>query len=246
MIIYNAGALKFQNIIMKIVKQKLSLPIVNLDDVCASSATAAKKHGELLPASIRCIIAGASNSGKTNVIINLLRNPNALRYENIYVYSKSLNQSKYEFLRQILKPIKGLGYYEFNENDQIIPPAKAKPNSIFIFDDIACDKQAKIQEYFSRGRHDGVDSFYLAQSYARIPKHLIRDNVNMLVLFKLDELNLRHVYDDHVTTDMTFQKFKDVCAPCWSEGRYGFIVIDKDSQLNEGRYRKGFDAYICP
>lgn len=231
---------------MKIVKQNISLPITNLDSAFTNANSVSKKHGDLLPSSIRCIITGSSNSGKTNVILNLLKNENGLRFENVYVYSKSLFQPKYEFLRQILKPIKELGYYEFNENEQVISPCKAKNNSVFIFDDIMCDKQAKIQEFFSRGRHNGVDSFYLSQTYARIPKHLIRDNVNLLVLFKLDDLNLKHVYDDHVTTDMPIQKFKEMCSLCWSNDRYGFLVIDKDSELNEGRYRKGFDAYICP
>lgn len=231
---------------MKIVKQNISLPITNLDSAFTNANSVSKKHGDLLPSSIRCIITGSSNSGKTNVILNLLKNENGLRFENVYVYSKSLLQPKYEFLRQILKPIKELGYYEFNENEQVISPCKAKNNSVFIFDDIMCDKQAKIQEFFSRGRHNGVDSFYLSQTYARIPKHLIRDNVNLLVLFKLDDLNLKHVYDDHVTTDMPIQKFKEMCSLCWSNDRYGFLVIDKDSELNEGRYRKGFDAYICP
>lgn len=231
---------------MKIVKQNISLPITNLDSAFTNANSVSKKHGDLLPSSIRCIITGSSNSGKTNVILNLLKNENGLRFENVYVYSKSLVQPKYEFLRQILKPIKELGYYEFNENEQVISPCKAKNNSVFIFDDIMCDKQAKIQEFFSRGRHNGVDSFYLSQTYARIPKHLIRDNVNLLVLFKLDDLNLKHVYDDHVTTDMPIQKFKEMCSLCWSNDRYGFLVIDKDSELNEGRYRKGFDAYICP
>ena len=59
---------------------------------------------------------------------------------------------------------------------------------------VACDKQNNIKIYFSRGRHKNVDSFYLCRTYRRTPKHLLRDNANMLILFKQDELNLRHIY----------------------------------------------------
>lgn len=95
------------------------------------------------------------------------------------------------------------------------------------------------------GRHKNVDCFYLCQSYSRIPKQLIRDNANLIMVFKEDDLNLRHVYDDHVNTDMTFQKFKEVCGECWKD-KYGFLVINKDNAIAEGRYCKAFDYYIYP
>lgn len=228
---------------MKIIKQNQSLSVINLDDIVDVEKKKVQKHGILLPSSIRCIICGPSNSGKTNVIISLLLNSNGLRFKNIYIYSKSLYQPKYEFLKDVLSHVKGIGYHEFNENDDVIDPDAAKSDSVFIFDDVASSKQDKIQQYFSMGRHKSIDSFYLCQTYAKIPKHLIRDNINMCVLFKQDELNLKHVYDDHVTTDMSYQTFKDICSQCWSD-KYGFLVINKDNDLNNGRYRKGFDSYI--
>ena len=57
-------------------------------------------------------------------------------------------------------------------------------------------------------------------------------------------MNLKHIYSDHVNTDMPFQRFKDLCSKCWNDGEYGFIVIDKDRSLNDGRYKKGFDCFI--
>ena len=44
---------------------------------------------------------------------------------------------------------------------------------------------------------------FLSQIYARIPKHLIHDNANLLILFKQDGTNLKHVYNDHVPTCRT-------------------------------------------
>lgn len=226
---------------MRIVKQGTSLTIENED---FEGDIRYKKHGNLFPSTIRCIIVGPSNCGKTNVMINLIEHRNGLKFENVYVYSKSLGQPKYVYLEKLLKPIKGIGYYAFSGSEDILHPSEARKNSLFIFDDVACNNQDVIREYFSMGRHNHIDSFYLIQTYAKIPKHLVRDNANMLVLFKQDDLNLKHVYNDHIGTDMSFDNFKGLCSLSWNKP-YEFLCISKDNNINEGRYRKGFDHYIC-
>ncbi|CAH2008046.1 unnamed protein product [Acanthoscelides obtectus] len=132
-----------------------------------------------------------------------------------------------------------------NNNADILPPSKVKPNSIFIFDDAMAENQTSILGYFSMGRHKGVDCFYCVQSYSWVPKSVIRDNANLIILFKVDNTHLSHVFSDHVAPDMTFKQFQDMCAMCWSD-KHGFLVIDKDSELTSGRYRKGFDSFINP
>ena len=227
---------------MRTVKQKVTLPVMNMDHVVgAGHSIERRRHGQLLPDSIRALICGPSNCGKSNVMLSLIFDTNGLRFENVYIYSKSLYQPKYEYLQKVLNDIPEISYHPYRENTEIISPEDANPNSIFIFDDVACDKQEKIREYFSMGRHKSVDCFYLCQTYTRIPKHLIRDNANLIMLFKQDDLNLKHVYTDHVSSDMSFEKFKELCTACWKK-KYGFIVIDKDSEA--GRYRKGLDEYI--
>lgn len=228
--------------VMRFVKQKNSLPVSNLDFVGGNlGSKVSNRHGPLLPNTIRCIICGPSNCGKTNVMLSMIKDENGLKFENVYIYAKSLHQPKYQFLKRVLQTVPGVECYTYSENTDVIDPSEAKPNSIIIFDDVACDKQDRIRAYFSMGRHKQVDCFYLCQTYTRIPKHLVRDNANLLIIFKQDELNLKHIYNDHVTTDMTYEKFKDVCAKCWNED-YGFLLINKDEK--DGRYRKGFDTYI--
>ena len=80
-----------------------------------------------------------------------------------------------------------------------------------IFDDVACEKQDHIRSFFCMGRHNLIDSFHLCQTYTQVPKHLVRDNCNFLVLFRQDEMNLKHIYNDHVNTDMKYEKFRNVC-----------------------------------
>lgn len=229
---------------MRIVKQPTTLSVRNFDLCTSVSGANVKRHGDLLPNSIRCIICGPSNCGKTNVLLSLLEDPNGLRYENVYIYSKSLEQDKYQYLERILTSIDGMGFYKYSSSEDVIEPADAKPNSIFIFDDVICGKQSSIKSYFCMGRHRGVDCFYLTQTFTRVPKHLIRDNANFIILFKQDDMNLRHIYDDYaVGCDMKFEEFKKMSNICWRE-KYGFAVIDLDRESDNGRYRKGFDSFI--
>jgi len=93
------------------------------------------------------------------------------------------------------------------------------------------------------GRHKHIDSFYLCQTYTKIPKHLIRDNANLIIIFKQDEMNIKHIYNDHVIGDMTFKQFIKICEECWKQ-KYEFVLISKDNDIDKGRYRKGFDSFI--
>ena len=229
---------------MRFVRQARIIKVSNFDDRLLSEKKV-RKHGNMLPTTIRGIVCGPSNCGKTNVLISLIESPYGVRFENMYVYSKSLQQPKYRYLENLLAPIDEIGYFTFSNNSDVIPPSEALPNSVFIFDDVACDKQDTIREYFAMGRHSSVDCFYLCQTYAKIPKHLIRDNANLLILFKQDGTNLKHVYNDHVNTDMSYSDFHALCQKCW-QCKYGFVVIDKDSTLIHGRYRRGFNDFAIP
>ena len=105
-----------------------------------------------------------------------------------------------------------MAFNTFPSHDEVVAPDNALPNSIIVFDDIACEKQDNVRAFFCMGRHKNVDCFYLCQSYAHIPKHLVRDNVNLLAIFRQDEMNLKHVYEDNVNSDMDFTHFKDLCS----------------------------------
>ena len=202
------------------------------------------KHGGLLPSCIRALFVGNSSCGKTQTLLSLLTNPNGLKFQNIYLYSSSLGQKKYEFLEKVLDKVDAINFYKFSNCDEVIDPSQAASDSIFIFDDLIFSKnQAAIQKIFSAGRHFSVDVIYLAQSYACLKKHLLRDNTNLLIVFPQDKLNLKHIYQDHVLNDMTFNEFQNLCSEIWKE-KYSFLVIDKESPIDKGRYRKTFNSFL--
>ena len=71
---------------------------------------------------------------------------------------------------------------------------------------------------------------------------LVRDNANMILVFRPDASNLKHIFDDHVLPDMKFDEFCKLCSFTWDSKAYGCLMINKECGLKEGRYRIGFDS----
>nr|CAI5816940.1 unnamed protein product [Callosobruchus analis] len=126
-------------------------------------------------------------------MISLIPHPNGFRFLNVYIYCKPPYQPKYQYLRKVLEPLKEIGYFEYTDDKNIVPPNLIKPNSLIIFDDVASCSQDIIRQYYSFGRHRNTDCFYLCQTYTSIAKHLLRDNATLLIVLPQDILNL-HIY----------------------------------------------------
>lgn len=234
---------------MRFVKHSLEIPIRNNDtQTCINSGEKmARRHSELLPNNVRAIICGSSGCGKTNILISLIESENGLKFENIYIYSKTLDQDKYQYLRKILLPIKGMGYYTFNSSENVLNTNQMKKNSLVVFDDVINDSEINrtvVRNILTLGRHRSIDVVYLVQSYTKLNKHLIRDNCNFVILFRQDDTNLKHVYSDFgVNSDMKFDEFRNFCLECWRQP-FGFACISLEHPINDGRYRKNFDEYF--
>jgi len=208
-------------------------------------------HHWLLPNSIRCVICGPSGCGKTNLLLNLLLNKGYLNFDRLHLYSKSLGQEKYQFLRdwaETLEQVAGKEVASFHSSSDGIIPVESlnkQERTIMIFDDVMLEKQEPIEKYFCQGRHGGADAFYLTQNFFRIPKQSIRDNCNLVVLFNQDGKNTRAIHDVFVGGDMLSDEFRDFCRVCWGQP-YGFAVIDLTSKPFDGKYRCGFDRFYTP
>lgn len=196
-----------------------------------------KQINSLFPNNIRCLIIGPSGSGKTVILYNLIVQKEGLKFTNLYIISKSLEQEKYEKLKSIFKLCDEVKLHTFSNCE--ITPQEVEKYSTVVFDDINC---SNITPFFSMGRHRNINCFYLCQSYSKVQKY-IRDNINFLILFKQDDLNLKHIYHNHVGNDFSFKKFKNLCHECWNKHKYGFFVIDKERTINTGKYRFMFDQF---
>ena len=127
--------------IMKFIEQPVSIDTINVDKYAAVNVKKNKRHGSLLPDSIRGLIVGPSNCGKTSALLSLILSENGLCFKNIYIYSKSLEQPKYKYLERVFSKLKDIGYHAYSNNSEIAGPSDAEPYSIAVFDDVSCEKQ---------------------------------------------------------------------------------------------------------
>ena len=132
----------------------------------------------------------------------------------------------------------------FLEDVADIPdPMDHNPNrkTLLVLDDIMLGPQNKAEAYYTRGRHNNVDTIYIAQNYFRLPRQTVRENTNLIMLFKQDGQNLSHIHADHCT-DIPFGEFSTFCNDVWVHGKHNFVTINlavPDAQ--DGKYRCNFD-----
>ena len=165
--------------------KKLKLTIKDLD-----TFKAPERLNALFPNIVRAIICGPSNCGKTNVLLNIL---NKIHHSNIIVCSKTSYQEKYKLLEHLINNFNQIcekndmepRKYQNLSLDSLPNPEEIPSCSIIIFDDISTEQQEKISNYFAYGRHNQISCFYLCQTYSKIPKQLIRDNANYIILLYL-------------------------------------------------------------
>ena len=138
---------------MKFIQQSQTIKVTNVDNKVQTEKEI-RKLRNMLPISIRGIICDSSNYGKTNVLINLLESPWHMFRERVCVL-EIIATAKYRYLENLLSPIEENDYSTFS-NNHVVPSNEALRNSIFVFDDLACDKQDAIRE-FVIGRHADVD-----------------------------------------------------------------------------------------
>ena len=138
-----------------------------------------------------------------------------------------------------------------DQSDTVPDPVELNPTekNLLILDDIMTGPQSKAEDYYTRGRHNNVDVFYISQSYFRLPRQTIRENSNFLILFPQDEKNLRHIYEDRCSSDshdLSYDLFKLFCTNVWNEKPYNFVTIDSTREQNAGKYRKNLDEFWSP
>jgi len=80
---------------MHLISQKQKIVVRNIND--ENEKNLPPRHIALLPNTKRGHNVGPSNCGKTNIMLSLIESPNGLKFENVYIFSKSLYQPKYDY-----------------------------------------------------------------------------------------------------------------------------------------------------
>ena len=118
--------------------------------------------------------------------------------------------------------------------------------NLLVLDDIMLGPQNKAEAYYTRGRHNNVDTIYIAQNYFRLPRQTVRENTNLIMLFNQDTKNLSHIYHDHCT-DISYGEFSDFCNDVWSKGKHHFVTINLNRPgAQDGKYRRNLGSCWSP
>jgi len=164
---------------------------------------------------------GPSGKGKTTVLKSIILN-HWTNYENLYIFTKSLDQPIYNELIEIFEGIPEI-YFYISDTD-IISVDECKHNSLVIFDDIPLDEQKAIYEYMNRSRPKGISVIFLIQCYSSANKQYIRNNLTILMIFKSTQY-IKKIWEDFLSNIISLNEFKTLCSDCWKND-YGFITID--------------------
>ena len=91
-------------------------------------------------------------------------------------------------------------------------PISKYKGSVVIFEDmLGARNSSQIDEFFTRGRNEDLDIYYIGQSYFALPRQSIRNNSDRLILLKQTLRDVQSMYYDTGAYDMKFDEIKEMC-----------------------------------
>ena len=195
------------------------------------------------------LIVRGSGSGKTNALLNLLKeqhsgNPS----DKIYLYARDLNEPKYQFLikkreevgiKHLNDPKSFIEYSAYiddvyNNIDDYNPNRKRK--ILIVSDDMIADImtnknfQAIIKELFIRCRKLDISLVFITQSYFSVPKKVRLNSTHYLIMKIHKKRELQQIATNH-SADIEYNDFMKIYKKCTSEP-YSFLTTDTTLPAN--------------
>ena len=127
-------------------------------------------------------------------------------------------------------------YPNHKTSNEIKPTNKYKGGIVIIDDMLWAPNSSQTDEFFTRGRHEDLDVYYISQSYFGLLKHSILDNSDRLILFTQTLREIQNMHHDIGGYDMIYDEFKILCHKAWSN-KFNYLFIDMGKIKNEGKYR---------
>lgn len=180
-----------------------------------------------------CLIVGKSGSGKTNVLMNLLVNPETkFMWDRCYVFCRFMDEPLYKLLRESIEARQAkyekkhgdLGYEMLTISDNLddLPPLEDLQanedeqdlQTIFVFDDhmLASKKHMKkIELYFTTIRkiNAGGTALFLAQRNTEVPR-VIRSACGYVILFAPGNLREEKILAEDYAGELDKETFRKI------------------------------------
>ena len=122
------------------------------------------------------------------------------------------------------------------ETSDEVQPLENYANSTVAFDDMLLSKQEGIFDLvFTRGRDTNIDFYYISQSSSYLPKNTIRNNSNIIILFKQSLRDIIFLFHEIAGLEMKLKEWKELCHKAW-ENHYEYLQLDRFAKMGEGGY----------
>ena len=202
----------------------------NLDDITNQTNKEHNKKWLSVPDHpFRILIIGGSGSGKTNALLNLIKEQDDI--DKIYLYAKDLSEPKYEFL---IKKRKDVGIKYCNDPNAFIECSNTmddvyeniddyNPNRkrkiLILFDDMIADImtnkkfQSMIKELFIRYRKLNISLVFITQSYFSVPKDVRLNSTHYLIMKINNRKELQNIAINH-SADIDYKDFVKIYREC--------------------------------
>ena len=211
--------------------------MINLDSITNENN---KEHNEKWPYipdhPYRILIIGGSGSGKTNALLNLIKEQDDI--DKIFLYAKYLSEPKYEFLIKKREDVV-IKYYQ--NIDEYNPSRKRK--ILIVFDDMIADImankifQAIVKKLFLRCTKVNISLVFITQSYFSVPKDVRLNSTHYLIMKINNRKELQNIAINH-SADIDYNDFVRIYREC-TRKPYSFLTIDTTLPASDPlRFRK--------
>jgi hypothetical protein len=202
-------------------------------------------------------ISGKTGSGKTNVMMDIVKKINA--WEKIFLCVKDPTEPLYQWFQDKVREVeKSTGMHILTVIDDVakLPDCddflkgrdqKHPVQMLFIFDDLITEKDKllkRVEKYYIKSRKIFASCAFLSQSYYSIPR-VIRKNCGYIILKHIaQETDLKRIVKDYQDVGVNYEKLSEMYHAAIDSGTFNFFMIDlvtKDPDLKFRINYKGVD-----
>jgi hypothetical protein len=187
------------------------------------------------------VFCGRKNSGKTFLLLKLLKDPLGYRnfYSEIHIISPTF---RLQNIWQSISP-EGVTVHESCDNSTIqyiYNNSKPHVKSLIIFDDCGQDvlkiDQSILNKFISNSRHNNNSIIFLAQKMSQLST-IVRTNTDMFVIFGANSTREFEIAYNEVGV-VEKSQFRSMFNEC-TEKRYGCFVVSM--KLGQLRFYDSFE-----
>ena len=188
--------------------------MINLDDYTNENKTEYNSKWPYIPDhSHRIFVIGGSGSGKTNALLNLIKNQSDI--DKIYLYAKDPYEAKYQYLSNKRE---STGLKHFNDHKAFIEYSNdiqdiyknieehnlvKKRKVLIVFDDVIVDMindkklNPVVTELFIGGRKLNITIVFIIQSYSKVSKDIRLNSTHFFVMKIPNKRELQQIALSH-------------------------------------------------